>query len=100
MKYDGEVIAEYDMSSGERTIDMKTPEQWVRGNMVFLITLASKDETKVEIEKIKESEKIFAKNTEVRVIDEKDSKDFINKNPPTGIKPRRFFFARACVREK
>lgn len=53
MKYDGEVIAEYDMSSGERTIDMKTPEQWVRGNMVFLITLASKDETKVEIEKIK-----------------------------------------------
>ena len=53
MKYDGEVIAEYDMSSGERTIDMKTPEQWVRGNMVFLITLAGKDETKVEIEKIK-----------------------------------------------
>lgn len=29
---------------------------------------------------IKESEKIFAKNTEVRIIDEKDSKDFINKN--------------------
>lgn len=53
MKYDGETIAEYDMSSGERTIDMKTPEQWVRGNMVFLITLAGKDETKVEIEKIK-----------------------------------------------
>lgn len=53
MKYDGEVIAEYDMSSGERTLDMKTPEQWVRGNMVFLITLAGKDETKVEIEKIK-----------------------------------------------
>jgi hypothetical protein len=53
MKYDGETIAEYDMSSGERTIDMKTPEQWVRGNMVFLITLSGKDETKVEIEKIK-----------------------------------------------
>lgn len=53
MKYDGKVIAEYDMSSGERTIDMKTPEQWVRGNMVFLIALAGKDETKVEIEKIK-----------------------------------------------
>ena len=53
MKYDGETIAEYDMSSGERTIDMKTPEQWVRGNMVFLITLANKDENKVEIEKIK-----------------------------------------------
>jgi hypothetical protein len=53
MKYDGKVIAEYDMSSGERTIDMKTPEQWVRGNMVFLITLAGKDETKVELEKIK-----------------------------------------------
>ena len=53
MKYDGKVIDEYDMSSGERTIDMKTPEQWVRGNMVFLIALAGKDETKVEIEKIK-----------------------------------------------
>ena len=33
MKYDGETIAEYDMSSGERTIDMKSPEQWVRGNI-------------------------------------------------------------------
>ena len=53
MEYDGEVIAEYDMSSGERTIDMKTPEQWVRGNMAFLITLAGKDETKVELKKIK-----------------------------------------------
>ena len=53
MKYDGETIAEYDMSSGERTLDMKTPEQWVRGNMVFLITLKGKDENKVEIEKIK-----------------------------------------------
>jgi hypothetical protein len=53
MKYDGETIAEYDMSSGERTIDIKTPEQWVRGNMCFLITLKGKDETKVEIEKIK-----------------------------------------------
>lgn len=53
MKYDGETIAEYDMSSGERTIDIKTPEQWVRENMVFLITLKGKDENKVEIEKIK-----------------------------------------------
>jgi len=53
MKYDGETIAEYDMSSGERTLDMKTPEQWVRGNMVFLITLKGKNENKVEIEKIK-----------------------------------------------
>lgn len=53
MKYDGETIAEYDMSSGERTIDMKTPEQWIRGNMVFLISLKGKDENKVEIEKIK-----------------------------------------------
>lgn len=53
MKYDGETIAEYDMSSGERTIDMKTPEQWVRGCMVFLIILKGKDENKVEIEKIK-----------------------------------------------
>jgi hypothetical protein len=53
MMYDGETIAEYDMSSGERTIDMKTPEQWVRGCMVFLITLKGKDETKVEIKKIK-----------------------------------------------
>lgn len=53
MKYDGKVIAEYDMSNGERTIDTKTPEEWVRGNMVFLIALAGKDETKVEIEKIK-----------------------------------------------
>ena len=51
MKYDGETIAEYDMSSGERTIDIKTPEQWVRENMVFLITLKGKDENKVEIEK-------------------------------------------------
>jgi hypothetical protein len=53
MKYDGETIGEYDMSSGERTIDIKTPEEWVRVNMAFLITLAGKDETKVEIEKIK-----------------------------------------------
>ena len=53
MKYDGETIAEYDMSNGERTIDTKTPEQWVRGCMVFLIALKGKDETKVEIEKIK-----------------------------------------------
>ena len=53
MKYDGETIAEYDMSSGERTRDMKTAEEWVRGCMVFLITLKGKDETKVEIEKIK-----------------------------------------------
>ena len=53
MKYDGEIIAEYDMSSGERTIDMKTPEQWVRENMCFSISLRGKDETKVTIEKIK-----------------------------------------------
>ena len=53
MKYDGETIAEYNMSSGERTRDMKTPEEWVRGCMVFLIALKGKDETKVEIEKIK-----------------------------------------------
>ena len=53
MKYDGETIAEYDMSSGERTHDMKTPEQWVRGNMCFLIALKGKDENTVDIEKIK-----------------------------------------------
>ena len=49
MKYDGETIAEYDMTDGERTIDMKTPEEWIRGNMVFLITLCGKDESKVSI---------------------------------------------------
>jgi len=52
MKYDGETIAEYDMTDGERTIDMKTPEEWIRGNMVFLITLKGKDESKVSIEAI------------------------------------------------
>lgn len=53
MKYDGEVMGEYDMSSGERTRDMKTAEEWIRGNMVFLITLAGRDETKVEVELVK-----------------------------------------------
>ena len=52
MKYDGETIAEYDMTDGERTIDMKTPEEWIRGNMVFLIALCGKDESKVSIEAI------------------------------------------------
>lgn len=52
MKYDGETIAEYDMTNGERTIDMKTPEEWIRGCMVFLITLRGKDESKVSIEAI------------------------------------------------
>lgn len=52
MKYDGEVIAEYDMTNGERTFDTKTPEEWIRGCMVFLITLHGKDESKVLIEAI------------------------------------------------
>ena len=52
MKYDGETIAEYDMSDGERTLDTKSPELWVRGNMCFLIKLKGKDESKVEIELI------------------------------------------------
>jgi len=52
MKYDGETIAEYDMTNGERTIDTKTPEEWIRGNMVFMITLRGKDESKVSIEAI------------------------------------------------
>ena len=52
MKYNGKTIAEYDMTSGERTIDMKTPEQWLRGNMVFAITLCGKDESLVTIEAI------------------------------------------------
>ena len=53
MKYDGETIAEYDMSDGERTLDTKSPEQWVRGAMCFLIHFQNKDEEKVSIEKIK-----------------------------------------------
>ena len=52
MKYDGETIAEYDMTNGERTIDTKTPEEWIRGNMVFMIILCGKDESKVSIEAI------------------------------------------------
>ena len=52
MKYDGETIAEYDMTNGERTIDTKTPEQWIRSNMVFMIALCGKDESKVSIEAI------------------------------------------------
>ena len=52
MKYDGETIAEYDMTNGERTIDTKTPEQWIRGNMAFMIILCGKDESKVSIETI------------------------------------------------
>lgn len=53
MKYDGETIAEYDMSDGERTLDTKSPEEWVRGAMCFLIYFQNKDEEKVSIEKIK-----------------------------------------------
>ena len=52
MKYDGETIAEYDMTNGERTFDVKTPEQWIRECMVFMIILGGKDESKVSIEAI------------------------------------------------
>ena len=53
MKYDGETIAEYDMLSGERTLDTKSAEQWIRGNMCFLINLKGRDESKVSVELIK-----------------------------------------------
>lgn len=52
MKYDGETIAEYDMSNGERTLDTKSAETWIRGNMCFLIKLKNRDESKVSVELI------------------------------------------------
>ena len=48
MLYDGEVIAEYECW-GMYEPDAKTPEEWVRGNSVFLIDLQGRDINKVTL---------------------------------------------------
>ena len=45
--YDGEVIAKYEFL--EWSIDCKTPEQWLRGCLVFEIDLKGRDINKVEL---------------------------------------------------
>ena len=45
--YDGEVIAKYEFL--EWSIDCKTPEQWLRGCLVFEIDLKGRDISKVEL---------------------------------------------------
>lgn len=48
LMYDGECIANY--TETERTIDSKTPLQWLRGNICFLVTLKGRDIKKVTLE--------------------------------------------------
>ena len=45
--YDGEEIARYDFT--ERSIDCKTPLQWLRGCFVFEIDLEGRDINKVTL---------------------------------------------------
>lgn len=47
MMYNGKSIAKYDMSDGDRSIDRKSVEDWVRGNMVFLVELNGLDSENV-----------------------------------------------------
>lgn len=49
MVYDGKDIAEYDMLSGDRSIDTKSVESWVRGNMVFLVALKGLNSNNVSL---------------------------------------------------
>jgi hypothetical protein len=47
LMYDGQSIANYEFT--EWTIDSKTPEQWLRGCLVFEIDLKGRDINKVEL---------------------------------------------------
>jgi hypothetical protein len=47
LMYDGQSIANYEFT--EWTIDSKTPEQWLRGCLVFEIDLKGRDISKVEL---------------------------------------------------
>jgi hypothetical protein len=47
LMYDGQSIANYEFT--EWTIDSKTPEQWLRGCLVFEIGLKGRDINKVEL---------------------------------------------------
>jgi hypothetical protein len=50
--YDGEVIAKYEFT--EWSIDSKTPLQWLRGCLVFEISLKKRDINKVTLNYIKQ----------------------------------------------
>ena len=45
--YDGESVAKYDFV--ERSIDCKTPLQWLRGCLCFEIAFKNRDESKVTL---------------------------------------------------
>lgn len=47
LMYEGNSIAQYDFT--ERTIDSKTPLQWLRGCLCFDISLKGRDINKVEL---------------------------------------------------
>lgn len=47
LMYEGNSIAQYDFT--ERTIDSKTPLQWLRGCLCFDINLKGRDINKVEL---------------------------------------------------
>lgn len=47
LMYDGQSIAKYEFV--EWSIDCKTPEQWLRGCLVFEIGLKGRDINKVEL---------------------------------------------------
>lgn len=47
LMYDGESVAKYDFV--ERSIDCKTPLQWLRGCLCFEIALNKRDESKVTL---------------------------------------------------
>jgi hypothetical protein len=48
MKYDGAEIARYEFV--ERTIDSKTPMDWLVGNLCFLIEFKNRDVGRVSLE--------------------------------------------------
>jgi hypothetical protein len=48
MSYQKETIGTYDLPY-DGSIDMKSPESWVRGNVCFEIKLRDKDVNKVEL---------------------------------------------------
>lgn len=47
--YDGEVLPDCRYNFTEWSIDSKTPEQWLRGCLVFEIDLKGRDINKVEL---------------------------------------------------
>lgn len=51
VKYDGEVLGEYEVMP--LSIDMKTPEDWIRGIILFDVEWKARDLNNVEVELIK-----------------------------------------------